>query len=490
MKAIIITKLAVSILGCLIILDVKNLIAALKSENWLIRGKAALALGEIKDQRAVLPLIAALKDEDGSVRSAAAEALGEIKDRRAVEPLIVTLEDKNWAVGMSAATALGKIKDPRAVEPLILALRHKDSRYREYAASALREIDPNWQKSGEAKGAVPEFISALKDNDSGVREYAASVLREIDPNWQKSEEAKRAVPEFISALIDKDPDVREYAASTLTEIDPDWQETEEAEQAVPEFISALKDSDPAVQAGAAEALGIIADPRAVEPLIVTLKDENWAVGMSAAKALGKIKDPRVVEPLVNELWVMESVQELIASATKNPPSVGSLVGRETWRARQKVAWALGQIKDPRAVEPLIAALKVDLNIGVQQEAAEALGNIGKKAWEAIPILIDSLNKFAKADVRVDSLDSSMQQGAVGLAVGNGDRWTGGFLEFSDGSTGFWDPKSNKVYVVPPNLKKENAAAKALRMITGKDFGQDQEKWHSWWENEGYKVPRY
>ena len=467
MKAIIITKLAVSILGCLIIFgcattlkdvtkyeeqrDVKNLIAALKSEKWLIRGKAVLALGEIKDQRAVLPLIAALKDEDGSVRSAAAEALGEIKDRRAVEPLIVTLEDKNWAVGMSAATALGKIKDPRAVEPLILALRHKDSRYREYAASALREIDPN---------------------------------------WQKSEEAKRAVPEFISALIDKDPDIREYATSTLTEIDPNWQESEEAEQAVPEFISALKDNDPAVQAGAAEALGIIADPRAVEPLIVTLKDENWAVGMSAAKALGKIKDPRAVEPLVNELWVMESVQELIASATKNPPSVGSLVGRETWRARQKVAWALGQIKDPRAVEPLITALKVDLNIGVQQEAAEALGNIGKKAWEAIPILIDSLNKFAKADVRVDSLDSSLQQGAVGLAVGSGDQWTGGFLEFSDGSTGFWDPKSNKVYVVPPNLKKENAAAKALRMITGKDFGQDQEKWHSWWENEGYKVPRY
>jgi HEAT repeat protein len=45
--------------------------------------------------------------------------------------------------------------------------------------------------------------------------------------------------------------------------------------------------------------------------------------------------------------------------------------------RRGAAWALGQIKDARAVEPLLAALK-DRDEDVRRAAAGALGEIGDK----------------------------------------------------------------------------------------------------------------
>ena len=58
---------------------VEPLIEALKDKDQDVRWEAALALGNIGDERAVEPLIEALKDEDEDVREAAGEALEKIK---------------------------------------------------------------------------------------------------------------------------------------------------------------------------------------------------------------------------------------------------------------------------------------------------------------------------------------------------------------------------------------------------------------------------
>ena len=102
---------------------VEPLIQALKYENSTVRYKAAVALGELRDNRAVEPLIQALKDNDSIVRENAAVALGELRDNRAVELLIQALQDQNSSVRLDAAFALGRINDTRAVEPLIQTLR-------------------------------------------------------------------------------------------------------------------------------------------------------------------------------------------------------------------------------------------------------------------------------------------------------------------------------------------------------------------------------
>lgn len=52
---------------------------------------------------------------------------------------------------------------------------------------------------------------------------------------------------------------------------------------------------------AAQALRMLKDPRAVEPLIETLKDAYPGVRGAAALALGLLKDPRAVGPLIETL---------------------------------------------------------------------------------------------------------------------------------------------------------------------------------------------
>jgi len=60
------------------VLGMPSLISALKDEDWRVRWKAAAALGELKDPRAVEPLISALKDEVYMLRFWAAVALNKI----------------------------------------------------------------------------------------------------------------------------------------------------------------------------------------------------------------------------------------------------------------------------------------------------------------------------------------------------------------------------------------------------------------------------
>jgi len=87
--------------------DTERLIGALNN-GWLAR-KAACALGDIKDEKAVEPLLKALHDKNSDVRQAAAKALGDIGDDRAVEPLRQALGDEFAGVRECASYALQKI---------------------------------------------------------------------------------------------------------------------------------------------------------------------------------------------------------------------------------------------------------------------------------------------------------------------------------------------------------------------------------------------
>mgnify|MGYP001578381448 CR=1 FL=1 len=111
------------------------------------------------------------------------------------------------------------------------------------------------------------------------------------------------------------------------------------------------------------------------------------------------------------------------------PLILVLKDRDT-DVRVNAAGALGKIKDPRAIKPLIEALK-DLNMDSNSllKIVSALSETGKPAVEPlIEVLKDK-----------DSL--------------------GGF---------------------------RGNAAWALRAITGQDFGEDPAKWQEWWEKNKAK----
>ena len=133
---LVIFYLLLPFIGCSQGARVEKLIKNLNSEDWRVREKASLALGEIKDAKAVEPLISALKDEAWTVRKEASLALGEIKDTRAVEPLINALRDEDWHAREKVEETLVKIGMP-AVEPLINALKDEDRNVLWSAAWAL-----------------------------------------------------------------------------------------------------------------------------------------------------------------------------------------------------------------------------------------------------------------------------------------------------------------------------------------------------------------
>jgi len=146
-------------------------------------------------------LIAALGSSNREQRRRAAEALGEIGDRRAIPPLVEKLEDSDRSVRMAAATALSKIGDKRGITYLFEALGSRDEVVRLRALRALVE----------AGGAVvPNLRRGLRDPNPLVRCGAAKVLGE--------NMVKEAVPDLIEALQDSEATVRINAAVALGKI--------------------------------------------------------------------------------------------------------------------------------------------------------------------------------------------------------------------------------------------------------------------------------
>jgi HEAT repeat protein len=205
--------------------------------------------------------------------------------------------------------------------------------------------------------------------------------------------------------------------------------------AVPQLVARLGYAG--VGREAARALALIGEP-AVEPLIAALRNEDADIRMNAAWALGEIKDPRAIEPLLEAAEYRPPgrlLPGLAQDAAKNAlvrigePAVDTLIAilerrtsptagrpRPEGKYWKNTAWALGQIGNGRAVEPLVAAftrqnsfwwLKVDIleaisvirdplalqplistlqheHPRVRMAAAIALGNIGD--IRAVPAL--------------------------------------------------------------------------------------------------------
>ena len=353
-----------------------------------------------------------------------------------VEAIVTELESKDKDVRDAAIEKLLRMDiamlSPASellVGPLISILRSWRPQARKAAAGVLIKI---------GTPAVESLISVLKDEDEGARGTAAMALGEIGDT--------RAVEPLIVALQGKGADAYLAAAKALDNLDwqPDMSEAGAACWTVrhqwdkcveigvlavkPLFIT-LQDADETVQKAAAKALVQIGEP-AVD-LLVSLLDKYfyWThtdassliLCVNCAKVLGKTRDPRAIKVLIkvgSERVFASDSQRSPAGQRWVDPSSGK-TKMETWDHRRAAADALAMIGEP-AVEPLIAALeKKDANL--RQLAAWALGQIGdtRAVEPLIPVLSSRYHDRA-------------------------------------------------------------ATRKALRAITGKDFGEDVGRWQEWW----------
>ena len=360
-------------------------VARLSDEEATVRRDAAVALGQLGDERAIEPLKATLRDRDEAVRRKAisalgriwmlpqlvrlgddgaterkdaAAALGQLGNVRAVEPLITALRDSSAIVRLAATQALGQLGNVRAVEPLIAVLDDSDRQVQQGAVEALQCL---------ASSAIPRLITALQDSDYWFRRRrVAETLAQIGEPGS-----------LIEALQQDDRHVRRSAAGALVQ----WGGI----QAVEPLINVLRDDDYYVRRRAAEALGRIGDARAVKPLIEVLKwDDDWRARRAAAEAMGDIGHPSAVESLIAALgddewpvrWMAAKVLGKMRDSSAVRPLIEALEG--DWPALWTVPEALGQLEDPRAVGSLVAALRSrEGDRYVQQAAVEALGWIGE-----------------------------------------------------------------------------------------------------------------
>jgi len=195
-------------------------------------------------------------------------------------------------------------------------------------------------------------------------------------------------------LEHKDPVVQYEAAEALGNIGD--------ERAVGPLINALKRHEfSGVRWKAAEALSKIGNP-AVEALVATLQYPDDDVRWKAAIALGEIGNPDAVEPLIRLLSDEDRfVRSRAAQALSmiGEPAVPSLM-HALRMAEPGMRWgaalALGKIKNPLAVEPLILTL-ADEQMMVRAEAAAALAAIGTPALGPLLVFL----KSAKGETRVE-----------------------------------------------------------------------------------------
>lgn len=126
-------------------LVVNSLIELLKDRNNDVVASAALALGEIGDDKSVMPLVEILGVDDMNIRRNAIESLAKIGNP-AIPVLIKALEDQNWVTRNSAAIALGEMSNfdminlKTVIKPLISRLNDNQPIVKCSATVALGKI--------------------------------------------------------------------------------------------------------------------------------------------------------------------------------------------------------------------------------------------------------------------------------------------------------------------------------------------------------------
>ncbi|MDE2747610.1 MAG: HEAT repeat domain-containing protein [Chloroflexota bacterium] len=121
---------------------VSAILAELRDVNKNRRRTAVMKLGMVGGEKALRTLIGIVDNsqEDLIVRGRAALMLGKLKDGRAVPPLIRALDAPGFVTPYNAAQALGKIGDPRAIDALLSFADNSNDKTRSAAVEALRRL--------------------------------------------------------------------------------------------------------------------------------------------------------------------------------------------------------------------------------------------------------------------------------------------------------------------------------------------------------------
>lgn len=464
----------------------KKLIKALNSNDPIVRSRAASVIGVICHSprshgyapdwyiedttarssryfpKAIDALIETLNDKDHTVRKSAVSALGGIASPpqprsmflfrsppqdtlpreefpRIVDELVeVALKDDSLEVRLTALSSLRGINDDRALEQLILLLGDENEEVRKQAKYTIGAI-------GES--AIEPLIEVLSDENPYMREGAANALGGIVAQTKDS----AMVDLFIALTSDENLEIRRQALWVLLKIGD--------ERAKDVMLDALRDEDQGVRRTAVRFMVKYPDPRAIDALMgIFVNDEKYR--NTTSQALSKIGDYSTDSLMAllkhNDAGVRYWSLETLYKIGNTPPveHLIELLKDENPRTRKLAAAILGFEGNNKAVGPLISILDEEKNIKVKESVVRSLAKIGdKRAVEPIILLLghDSLQIRQRA---TKALGYFKDHRAVEPLI---------------------KALSDKGSYVARNARE------SLVQITGQNFGEDQQAWRAWWE---------
>jgi HEAT repeat protein len=377
-----------------------RLLAALRSSDQeSVRLRAAQLLHHVAAPDMADALIGALEDASAPVRLQAAETLLRLGQPSAREPLARLLSDPDSDVRLTAAQALAAMADPRAVEAMIAYVKEH---YPETQVRSERERHSLSYRNDTVRQRMRTAVAAL--GRSRDKRAATLLLTMLDGgNWDFLAAVVRAIGQI--------GDERTFEPLLPLLDRTTWQQRY-------------------IRVNAIHAVARLGGRRAVQPLIAQLTRKDWQEPHHRAdicRALGSIGDPAAADVLANYLtWDLEEVRGAAKDALVKigPAAIGPLIARldspdRTFRAavsmvlskigpasvdaaiaalrhrsahvRQGSAWTLGQLRNGRAVRPLLAAVAKETDADVRVAAAWALGELED------PSAIDALTKMLEAD---------------------------------------------------------------------------------------------
>jgi HEAT repeat protein len=337
---------------------------------------------KLKARRDVGGLIRALDGmKDPCIRRSAAVALGEIRDERALWPLQDALWDPE--VCREAALALGKLGDPRAIPGLGTALQ----RERGYVTKCeLIKIMGKFDRPDVIEFIVP----ALDDPNLEVRITAGRVLARL--GWRPEEQVTKRV--FTVARIHD-----AFRAGRYDEIG-EWCRFLPRE----ELLASLGGRDAKARRYAAHVMGEIADREAFNVLITYLEQETVDIHFTieVVDGLAKSADPFAIQPMLDAYYRFRALgfSDDLARLRNRLTSALVCIGEPGLGVLQSnldcdaVIDALGRMGGEGAIDLLIEALRLISDLHIVAEAARYLGEA--KSGKAVAPLCGALKRVSDA----------------------------------------------------------------------------------------------
>lgn len=332
---------------------------------------------------------------------------------------------KNWTEG-------------RNIAKLFAALIDERGKIRKLALEALESIGWHPETPGQNVRyyiARDEFDKCLQFGDEAI-EPLAKVLIDDDVN----EAVAKTISKIGKSAVDKLMQEITFRVSmaTATTDDKDFKKewnkailvgeglVQIGEPALDALLKAMKKplvgGNEAIRSVVAVILGAIGDRRATMLLIEALNEKATFIGgiassatldggyeyrkaalnIGAATGLGLLGDEKAVLPLINvlrrfDIYVKGDLDNQVVQALFliGEPSVSPLIDALNDKhivLRESAITVLGQMKEKRALDPIIAIMKNDKEASVRHAAVKALEEYEDKA--AINAIIDALNDDA------------------------------------------------------------------------------------------------